>query len=215
MTLNYSKSTCPLWASQRSNEAELCQKDGNFCISSGSWSGQWLHSTLYQLQFLPSAEDFQKHCVFSDMSPYNSSAEHFLDGCSCEVPVRTPREMHNTLVIWPPKWERSHIPKTFNWKREKKYGEKVKKTVSVLMVNAPRKGEQHLLRFKYPCSSGGGGGGSISKRKRAFPGNIPAVLFSNSCSRSFCPSAFFDTSFESTAEKARNTQITWAIDVNP
>lgn len=170
MTLNYSKSTCPLWASQRSNEAELCQKDGNFCISSGSWSGQWLHSTLYQLQFLPSAEDFQKHCVFSDMSPYNSSAEHFLDGCLCEVPVRTPREMHNTLVIWPPKWERSHIPKTFNWKREKKYGEKVKKTVSVLMVNAPWKGEQHLLRFKYPCSSGGGEGEVFQREKEPSQG---------------------------------------------
>ena len=26
---------------------------------------------------------------------------------------------------------------------------------------------------------------------------------------------FFDTGFESTAEKARNTQITWAIDLNP
>lgn len=115
----------------------------------------------------------------------------------------------------PPNEKEATCPKHSIEKREKKYGENVKKTVSVLMVNAPWKGKQHLLRFKYLCSSIGGGKKKVFQRERAFPGNIPAVLFSNSCSRSFCPIVFFYTSFESTAEKARNTQITWAIDVNP
>lgn len=39
------------------------------------------HSTLYQLQLLASAEDFQKRCMFSDVSSYNSSAEHFSVDC--------------------------------------------------------------------------------------------------------------------------------------
>lgn len=121
MILNYSKNIPLLWALQSSNEAELCQKDCNFFISSGSWSSQQLAAL---------------HSTSRSYWPQQRISKNI--GCSQACHLTTFQLSISWMAVYvkylfvlPEKcithwWSGSQnkkeatSPKTFKWKREKK-----------------------------------------------------------------------------------------------